>query len=382
MKKAILAFSITCTFFMSSISTAQDESVTQAYRMYERLACEPPTKADLAKMVDLIDEGKSVEAAQMAIETRGFYECTIKNWCLVQTNEAETKNAPLNDYCATVIGAVRDNIPFDKLLHENIIYVSSDPSLPAYSLKDNAHYEEIQSKNLELTKTLIKKKQTEVTGFAEASGLMTTRAFAEGFLHAGTNRRAVRHALRNYICNDIEGLMDTTISDYHVGRDVDRSPGGDPADYQNNCKGCHGGMDSIRGAWAYFDFDEDTKEYIYTKGVVAKKYSVNADNYPDGYVNKDDSWKNMWLEGVNKKFGWPSDLKAGKGIQSLGKMFSKVDYLSTCMAKRTFRSVCMADEDSKPSKEIIEKMASEFKKDNYNLKKLFMKTVSACTVGI
>ena len=351
----------------------------RAYRIYERLACEPPSKEDLNKMVTLLKEGKTEEAAKMGVETRGFYECTIKNWCLVQTNEAETANAPLNDYCATVIGSVRDQIPFNELLYRDIIYVSDDASLPAYSLKNNDHYEKLQEKNTELTKTLVRKPQTQVTGFSESSGLITTRAFAAGFIAAGTNRRALRHTLRNYICHDIEGLMDTTLSDHFVGKDVDRSPGGDPNDYQNNCKGCHTGMDSLRGAWAYYDFDEETHEYIYKKGIVAKKYNVNADAYPDGFETTDDSWKNMWMEGVNAKFGWPKDLTQGKGIQSFGRMISKVDYLPTCMATRVFRSVCMADEESKISQEIIAKMATEFKNDKYDLKKLFVKTVSACT---
>lgn len=366
-------------FYAGNVLADAIATPDKAYRIYERLACEPPSKEDLGKMVTLIDAGKVEQAAQMAIETRGFYECTIKNWCLVQTNEDETANTPLNDYCATVIGAVRDNTPFTTLLYSNVIYVGDESlGLPAYSLHDNAHYEEMQKKNLNLTKVLKKKKQTDVTGFSEASGLLTTRAFAEGFLKAGTNRRALRHTLRNYICHDIEGLMDTTLSDHFVGRDVDRSPGGDPTDYQNNCKGCHTGMDSLRGAWAHFDFDEETHEYIYKKGVVAKKYNINADSYPDGYETKDDYWKNMWLEGVNKKFGWPQDKVEGKGIQSFGAMFSKVDYLPTCMATRVFRSVCMADETTTQSKSIIDEMAKEFVADNYNLKKLFVKTVSSC----
>ena len=353
---------------LASTTAFSMTSAEKAFRVYERLACEPPSKQDLSKMVKLIEEGKAEQAAAMATEKRGFYECTIKNWCLVQTNEAETADAPLNDYCATVIGGVRDDLPFKDLLYKDIIYVSNAPGLPEYSLADNAHYEELQKQNHELTKTLVKKRQTEVTGFAEASGLITTRAFAEGFLKAGTNRRALRHTLRNYICQDIEGLMDTSLSDHYVGRDVDRAPGGDPNDYQVNCKGCHTGMDSLRGAWAHFDFSEETHTYIYKKGIVASKYNIGADSYPDGYVTVDDSWKNMWLEGVNQKFGWPKDREAGKGIQSFGKMFSEVEELSTCMAKRVFRSVCMANEDSDPSKEVIANMAKEFKKDNYNLK--------------
>ena len=91
-------------------------------------------------------------------------------------------------------------------------------------------------------------------------------------------------------------------------------------------------MDSLRGAWAHFDFSEETP-HLYLKGIVASKYNIGADSYPDGYVTVDDSWKNMWLEGVNQKFGWPKDREAGKGIQSFGKMFSEVEELSTLQQK-------------------------------------------------
>ena len=373
----LIALSLTITSF-----TYGSEVGNTAFRIYERLACEPPSKEVLSKMVDLIKAGKTEEAASYAINTRGFYECTVKNWCLIQTNEAETDQVPLNDYCATVIGAVHDDIPINKLLYDNVIYISETVAAETpYSLNNNDHYEKIQEQGLEFTKTLVKKKQTEVTGFAEDSGLLTTRAFAEAFLQAGTNRRALRHTLRNYICHDIEEMRDTSISDFYVGRDVERAPGGNPKDYQADCKGCHTGMDSLRGAWAHFDFDEETKHYIYHKDVVAEKYGVNADNFSDGYRNIDDSWKNMWLEGVNKKYGWPANRTKGKGIREFGQMFAEVEYFSTCMAERTFKKVCMADENSSLSQKIIENMAKEFKKDNYNLKKLFAKTVTSCTTG-
>ena len=59
----------------------------------------------------LIEEGKLSKLRPWLRKNVGSMNA-IKNWCLVQTNEAETADAPLNDYCATVIGGVRDDLPF------------------------------------------------------------------------------------------------------------------------------------------------------------------------------------------------------------------------------------------------------------------------------
>ena len=374
-------------FFLALFSftkpTFSNVEAQKAYRVHERLACEPPSKAKLAKMEALIKQGKSKRAFKLATQTRGFYECTLKNWCLDQTNEEASKNVPLNDYCATIIGAVRDQIPFDELLWRDIIYVANDDiskkdGIPPYSLEDNKHYEDLEKKNSNLVNVLEKKQQTQVTGFGAASGLLTTRAFAAAFLKAGTNRRAVRHALQNFICTDIEQMQDTTRPDTWVAKDIPRDPGGDPKKYQQECKGCHTGMDALRGAWAHFDFDEENHKYIYQASGPVAKYNINDSNYSDGYQTRDSSWKNMWLEGPNNKFGWPENQERGQGIQSFGRMLSNVKELPVCIAKRTFRTVCMADETTDLAKKLIDDLASGFVKDKYDLRNLFINTASAC----
>ena len=52
---------------------------------------------------------------------------------------------PLNDYTATVIGMVRDNVPFNTILSADIIYTATPAamaqySLPAYSINNNDIY--------------------------------------------------------------------------------------------------------------------------------------------------------------------------------------------------------------------------------------------------
>ena len=52
-----------------------------------------------------------------------FYAVTLKNLVTPWTNRDQTVFAPLNDYTATVIGMVRDDVPFNQLLSADILYV-------------------------------------------------------------------------------------------------------------------------------------------------------------------------------------------------------------------------------------------------------------------
>jgi len=361
----------------------------QAIRIHNRLTCEPPTDAVLEQMTDLIKIGKSEEAANLAIQNRGFLECTVKQWCAIQTNADRKFDVKLNDYCATVIGAVRDDKPFGDLLSADIIYVADpDPSkylgkgpLPAYDPANNAQYEFLETKGLNLADVLVEKKQSEVSGVAQTSGLLTTRAFGEAYLTAGTNRRAVRYSMLNFLCNDLEQMSDTSRPDAMVGRDVERDPGGDATTYNNRCKGCHAGQDFFRGAWAFYDFDETAKKIKYTPGIVAGKYNINGDSFPTGYQTTDDRWMNNWTVGQNARFGWPEDLKGGNGVASFGKMLAKTAGFNTCMAKSTYKTVCASEGESEREKKIISELADDFKVSNQNLKTLFVKTALRCQIG-
>ena len=358
-----------------------DNSTNIAYKMHQQLAREPADRQVLREMSDLIKSGDKEAAAAIAIQNEGFYSCTLKNWCLPQTNEAESKNVEFNDYCATVIGAARDDIPFTELLYSNILYISEAPNVPAYEKNKNDHYKNLIENGVSLVTSLKKVKQTDYNGISKSSGLLTTRAFAEAFLSAGTNRRAVRHSIKNFNCTDIEEMMDTSITDRYVGQDVDRSPGGKPNDYQSQCKGCHTGMDSLRGAFAYYDYDETKAEIVYNASEVHEKYSHGSDTFKNGYVTKDDSWENLWVQGINKKYGWSKVKTKGKGLSSYGKMLSKTKNLSTCLAKRSYEELCILIDDDSEANEDISEIARKFEESNYNLKTLFSTTAAVCLGG-
>ncbi len=63
-----------------------------------------------------------MNAAAIATQAPSFYNVTLKNLVIPWTNRDQTVFAPLNDYAATVIGMVRDNVPFNTALSADLLY--------------------------------------------------------------------------------------------------------------------------------------------------------------------------------------------------------------------------------------------------------------------
>ena len=92
----------------------------QAKRIHDRLAGVPPTDQVLQVMENQITSGDPVAAAYTAMDNRYFYSVTLKNFAAPWTNRDQSVFVPLNDYIATVIGMVRDDIDFSTLLSADI----------------------------------------------------------------------------------------------------------------------------------------------------------------------------------------------------------------------------------------------------------------------
>ena len=106
-------------------AVAQAGPREQAKRMHDRIAGVPPSDAVLNAMEADIAAGRTQQAALRAMDDPAFYSVTLKNLVTPWTNRDQTVFAPLNDYTATVIGMVRDDVPFNELLSDDILYVGS-----------------------------------------------------------------------------------------------------------------------------------------------------------------------------------------------------------------------------------------------------------------
>jgi hypothetical protein len=371
--KEILVLSILSLFATSALGDAKQ----QAYRMHNRLAGVPPSATALAQMETYIKASNPKAAALVAIDDKGFYNVTLKNWVKRWTNVSDDPRVAFNDYVATVIGIVRDDIPFDQVLYGDHLYKATDgmTGITDYSKADNKHYADLETNFVDLKANLVRVSQSATNGIADSAGVLTTRAAGEAFFSAGTNRRMTRFTFMNFLCRDFEAVHDINVPDYHVRRDVDRAPGGDSRTYRNQCVGCHAGQDGLGGAWAYFDFVNGA--VTYTPGTVTAKINKNV-AYADGFMTTDDSWINLWASGQNSNLGWPTTTE-GKGARALGKMISHSRAFAECMSSRVYELICMRKPKLSSELTEIKRLADVFQSnDNFNMKNLFAETSLNC----
>nr|WP_297348842.1 hypothetical protein [uncultured Glaciecola sp.] len=392
----LLCLSAPLIFASALVSAGPSE---QAKRMHDRLAGVPGTSIIIQQMADLIEAGDAPGAAQIAMQSPSFYNVTIKNWVTPWTNEEFDVFAPLNDYTATVIGMVRDEIDFRQVLTGDILYIAdSSTGAPSYSNNNNAHYEALENSGADLSTVLVATTQSSLTGIpAQATaGIMTTRGAAKSFFKDGTNRAMFRFTLMNHMCADLEAFKDTSRPPDRIRQDLSRSPGGDSRIFTNSCSGCHSGMDPLAQAFAYYNYDYNVEadpdgengRIVYnaqgqldteTQLRVQAKYWINSNNFPFGYVTMNDNWDNYWRQGQNQTIGWSDALPGtGSGAKSMGEELANSQTFANCQVKKVFKNVCLRAPQDEADRTAITQIQTEFMGNNYNIKNVFAATADYC----
>jgi len=363
-------------------TSAVADARAQARRLHDRLAGVPPTAAVLDRMATEIAAGRQLDAAYTAMEHRAFYDVTLKNFAMPWTNRDQTVFAPLNDYVATVIGMVRDDVPFNLVLSDDILYTGTGAtSVPAYSPSSNAHYEALESTGANLKTALVRTTQSAATGLPPeaTAGVTTTRAAAQAFFVAGTNRAMLRFTLLNHLCVDLEQVQDPTRPPDRIRQDVSRSPGGDARVFLNNCVACHSGMDPLAQAYAYYDYDEAAGRLVYTAGQVRPKYFNNDETFRPGFATPDDRWDNYWRSGRNALLGWDGALPGhGSGAKSMGRELAGSERFARCQVEKVFRNVCFRPPSDAEDRSRVDAMTASFRNNGYRLKRVFAEAATYC----
>jgi len=360
----------------------------QARRIYERLAGVPPSAAVLQMMAnDIINNTGGnglVTAAAVATNPQyapDFYDVTLKEFINPWTNRNQSAFVPFNDYTATVIGMIRDDIPFNTVLSANILYTVNAPNLPPVSPANNDHYATAEANGVDFSTALTQTTQTAAYGTPSqgVAGVWTTRAGAAAYFVLGTNRAQFRFTMLNYLCHDMQLVMDNTRPTDRVRQDVARSPGGDSRVFLNNCAGCHSGMDPMAQAFAYYDFNTTTNQMVYAQGQVQPKYVKNPQNFPWGFVTPDDTWRNRWRTGPNADLGWDQSLPgSGEGAASLGMELENTTAFANCQVVKVFQTVCMRAPTSSADQTTIAGIQALFVQSNYDLKQVFQQSAASC----
>jgi len=380
LRTAAVAVALLC-----AAATASAGPREQARRLHDRLVGVPPDAATLDLMADLIADGEALDAAYEAMKAPAFYSVSLKNFVTPWTNVERTVFADLNDYTATVIGMIRDDVPFDEVLSANLVYVGAPGVVgPAYSQTDNEHYRELERQRVDLgdPSLLVPMAQSDLPGSPldadDTAGIITTRAAGEAFFSAGTNRRMWRFLGINYLCRDLEELKDVTRPVDRIRQDVSRSPGGDSRIFHNDCSGCHSGMDPLTGAFAYFDWNDEQERVDFTPGTVQPKNLINSNVFSPGYVTVDDRWDNYWREGPNANLGWRGASSGGYGPKSLGQEVAGSRAFSRCQVEKVFEHVCFRPVNSEADVTAVQRITNVFESDDYSMKRVFAEVGVHC----
>jgi hypothetical protein len=383
-------------------SVARADARDQAKRMHDRIAGVPPDDTTLNLMANIIQSDPvngPFSAALLATDNPDFYNVTLKNFVAPWTNRDQAVFVPLNDYTATVIGIVRDDIDFRQILFGDILYVGTGTGVPPYSISNNANYQALEDSGADLSNpsVLVRTTQSSVTGLppAATAGVITTRAASKAFFINGTNRAMFRFTMLNHLCRDMEQVHDITRAPDRIRQDVSRSPGGDSRVFLNNCIGCHSGMDPMAQAFAYYNFQYDKAndpdaaagflkyndsgdvDPVTGTRVVAKYFNNNL-TFPYGYITPDDHWDNYWRNGPNAVLGWDGSLPgSGDGAKSLGQELAGSQAFAQCQVEKVFKNVCLRSPSDQADRDAVDAMVSEFE-TSYSLRNVFARSAVYC----
>jgi hypothetical protein len=366
------------------MATAYAGPREQAKRIHDRLAGVPPTDAVLQTMESQISGGDPVAAAYTAMDNRYFYNVTLKNFAAPWTNRDRSVFVPLNDYIATVIGMVRDDVDFSTLLSADLAYVGRGGIVAAApAANNNNHFEQLEANNVDLgnVNDFVPTVQSSILGIPSSAtaGVMTSRAASEAFFVAGTNRAMFRFTLLNHMCYDMEQMLDTRLPPDWIRQDVSRSPGGDSRLFLNNCIGCHSGMDPLAGAYAYYNYNEDSGALEYTPNNVQSKYYNNDLNFPQGFRTVDDAWENRWRQGQNAYLGFDNSLPgSGNGAKSLGAELGNSQAFANCQVRKVFKAVCLREPENAADRAAVSTITDTFRSTGYRMKQVFADTAVHC----
>lgn len=372
--------------FATGVSVVTAGPREQAKRIHDRLAGEPPAAAVLNSMAAKIAAGNALGAAAEAIDNPSFYNTTLKDFATPWSTKRQSAFVGLNDLSATVIGLIRDERSFKDVLSADVLYIGAGGVVPTpYSHTDNVHYQELEGNGVDLGNpaNLVAIQQSALAGTPlapeDTAGILTSRTFAEAFYVGGTNRRATRFASINFLCGDMEAFRDITRPADRVRPDITRSPGGDSSIFLNDCISCHSGMDSLTGAFAYYDFSKEEKRLVYTDNIVQPKSNKAATTFPLGFLTTDDSWVNYWRVGVNESLGWDAVLPdRGNGAKSLGVEISSSRAFSECQVSQVLEQVCLREPTGAADSAAVRRIADVFEAGGYNMKNVFAEAAVHC----
>jgi hypothetical protein len=145
---------------------------------------------------------------------------------------------------------------------------------------------------------------------------------------------------------------------YEYQYNVDTDPDGENGNLQYNATG---------------QIDADTGSRV------QRKYHINSNNFPFGYITPDDKWDNYWREGINQFLGWDDSLPGtGNGAKSMGQELAHSQKFAQCQVKKVFENVCLREPQDTDDRGQIETMLNNFQANGFKIKSVFADAANYC----
>ena len=323
----------------------------KAKRIHDRIAGVPPSEATLDAMEALVAGGNPLGAANIATQAPSFYNVTLKNMAVPWTNRDQTVFAPLNDYVATFIGMVRDDVAVQhRAVGRPDLHGERRRRPAASAVQQRLTTRTPRPTRSNLFTALTPTTQSSVQGIppAATAGFITSRAASEAFFVDGTNRAMFRFT------HDEPHVPRHGAGARHLAAAGLHPPGREPQprwrqphlpEQLHRLPQRHGS--AVAQAFAYYDYDNGSAEapgsmrLVYTAGAVQPKYFNNNTNFAPGFITPDDAWENRWRKGQNSLLGWSGSLPgSGNGAKSMGEELANSDAFAQCQVEKVFKTVC------------------------------------------
>ncbi len=321
---------------------------------------------------DLIAVGKLREAAALTTKSSRstFLVNRVRQTFAPLASRDVDPLTPIGDFTLTIMKAVQLDRPLNELFMGGMRFGMKSQSIDD---RDNAQ-KSTAAIHAQLKSFLTDEAFIGSDAFVDVGqpalypesrlGVLTSAQYGVAIFEGGTNRRAVRKIVEDWLCvGTIDRIKNYNIPDLWVGRDVERTPGGHFQNYANGCVGCHAGMDAVRGAFARYDILNLSVTDRYPGGTVATtdpeydavqmKMNINSQNFPSGYHVTDSRWEhNGWMpirpDLVGSVYRRPSDISA---------LILSSPELYSCLTKRVQASLCPDRQDITQE---IDRVASRF----------------------
>ena len=232
------------------------------------------------------------------------------------------------------------------MLSGDILYVGG-AGLPAYSPVNNNLYQQMEDDDADLSSAtvLVRTTQSAHTGVpaAATAGVMTTRAAAQSFFVAGTNRAMFRFTMMNHMCKDMEQVHDVHLPPDRIRQDVSRSPGGDSRHLPEQLHRLPQRHGSAGAGLCVLQLRRDGR----THRLHARRRAAEVPHQHGQLQTRLRHAATMagtttGAQGANTVLGWSSQLPgSGNGAKSMGQELANSDQFARCQVEKVFKTVCL-----------------------------------------